>query len=137
MQVDKEDHDILYWVFNHTKIPCIITSHESNEQIHVEGVGDFRVQWHLAGDLKTLKCMYNVGKGANSKSPCIYCMKPAKELNPNTQDVMPCRDRHDFQLRSILNIPLGRVHICTLHALCRIIEKLIHLIFNLHGSYNH
>lgn len=105
----------------------MIISHERNEKLHVEGIGDFKVEWHLAGDLKTLKCMYNIGKGANCKSPCIYCMEPASVLDPACQNAMPSRERHDTQFHPVLNIPLVRVHICTLHALCRIVEKLIYL----------
>ena len=39
----------------------------------------------------------------------------------------PNRNLHDKGFTPILNIPLTRVHICTMHAFCRIIEKLIHL----------
>ena len=45
----------------------------SNASRHpcVQGKGDFQVDWHLIGDLKRLKCMYNISKGNNSKTPCL------------------------------------------------------------------
>ena len=70
LQVDKEDHELLKWAFDHTEIPTIIDRQTKGEKLIVDGIGDFVVEWHLAGDLKTLKCMYNVSKGANSKTPC-------------------------------------------------------------------
>ena len=38
-------------------------------------------------------------------------------------------NRHikDKSFQAILDIPLCRVHICTLHALCKIVEKIVHL----------
>ena len=33
----------------------------------------------------------------------------------------------DKSFKAVLDIPLSRVYICTLHALCRIIEKLVYL----------
>ena len=80
-EVDSEDFTVLNWVFHHTTIPEIINAQQSGEEIDVEGFGSYRAEWHMGGDLKTLKCMYNVSKGANAKSPCLYCMGPAKECN--------------------------------------------------------
>ena len=82
----------------------------------------------MAADLKTVKCMYNMSKGARSKSPCIYCMHPSSYLDASNHTKAPVRSSStDPSLQPIFNIPLSRVHICTMHALCRIIEKLIHL----------
>ncbi|MCO5548293.1 hypothetical protein L7F22_001750 [Adiantum nelumboides] len=59
-EVKKEDHAILYWIFHNTNIPEVIDKQTNHgEVLRVNGRGDFQVQWHLAGDLKTLKCMYN------------------------------------------------------------------------------
>ena len=85
------------------------------------------VEWHMSGDLKTIKCMYNIGKGANSKAPCIYCMEPTSNLDSKWWKKAPNRDKCDPKFKAILDIPLGNVHICTLHAFCRIIEKLVFL----------
>ena len=78
-EVDSEDFKVLQWVFNNTSIPSIIDAQEKGELLHVEGFGDYKVEWHMAGDLKTLKCMYNISKGPIAKSPCLYCMSSAKE----------------------------------------------------------
>ena len=81
----------------------------------------------MAGDLKTLKCMYNVSKGPTAKSPCLYCMEFAKDCHSSSWNRPPDRHIKDGSFHAILNIPLSWVHICTLHALCRIIEKVVHL----------
>ena len=41
------------------------------EKLDVEGYGSYEVEWNLEADLKTLKCMYNIGHGANAKHSCI------------------------------------------------------------------
>ena len=81
----------------------------------------------MAGDLKTLKCMYNISKRPIAKSPCLYCMGSARDCQPSAWNKPPNRQTQDQSFHAILNIPLSRVHICTLHALCRIIEKIVHL----------
>ena len=96
------------WVFQRTCIPEVIRAQQVGEELDVEGFGRYKVQWHMAGDLKTLKCMYNVSKGANAKSPCIYCMGSAKKCKPTNWNKAP--DRHTK------DIPLSHVHMCTLHA---------------------
>lgn len=92
--------------------------------LNIPGIGTFNIEWHLAGDLKTLKCMFNVSHGANSKHPCLYCMKTAKDM---TRSTGISRDREDPNWKPVLPIPLRNVHICTLHAEVRIIEKIIYL----------
>ena len=89
LQVDKEDHELLKWAFDHTEIPTIIDRQTKGEKLIVDGIGDFVVEWHLAGDLKTLKCMYNVSKRANSKTPCLYCMDLAWVLSSKKQNRKP------------------------------------------------
>jgi len=81
----------------------------------------------MAGDLKTLKCMFSVSKGANLKSPCLYCMDGAKVFNRRHWKKALDRHMRDPNFQPVLDIPLSRVHICTMHALCRIIEKLLFL----------
>lgn len=127
MQVDKEDHDILYWAFHQTEIPSVIKRQSEGEKLVVAGVGDFSIEWHMAGDLKTLKCMYNISKGSSSKTPCIYCMHPARHLDYSSQLQEPSRATEDTYLKPVLDICLTHVHVCTLHALCRIVEKLVYL----------
>ena len=41
--------------------------------MHILGLGTFQVEWHLARDLKTLKCMLGCKQGAMTLFPCIYC----------------------------------------------------------------
>ena len=81
----------------------------------------------MEGDLKTLKCMYNMSKGTIAKSPCLYCMDSTRYCQPSAWSKPPDRNTKDPSFHALLNIPLCRVHICTLHALCRIIEKIGHL----------
>ena len=108
------------------------------EKLDVDGYGSYEVEWHLAADLKTLKCMYNVGHGANAKHSCIYCMHTRKKekvpsggwsngVTSCRQDLSPNRDEMDKNINPILPIPLTRVHICTLHAFVRIVDKLVYL----------
>lgn len=126
--MDSEDHDILSWVFSKTDICNTITSQTNGEKLQVDGFGSFTVEWHMAADLKTIKCMYNMSKGATSKSPCIYCLHSSSHLDSSNHTKAPVRSTStDPSLKPILDIPLSRVHICTLHALCRIVEKLVHL----------
>lgn len=120
----KEDHDILFWIFSKTEYPEIIKNHMSDTPLNVPGIGDFKVEWHLAGDLKLLKCMFNVSHGANSKHPCLYCMKTTQDMSKSTR---VSRDIEDPTWKPVLPIPLKNVHICTLHGEVRIIEKLIYL----------
>lgn len=49
------------------------------QTLHVEGIGTFVVEWHMAGDLKTLKCMLGCKLGANTFFPCIYCCHSKSE----------------------------------------------------------
>ena len=126
-EVDSEDFKVLHWVFNQTTIPNIISAQEEGTLLQVEGYGDYKVEWHMAGDLKTLKCMYNISKGPIAKSPCLYCMGSARDCQTSSWSRPPDRHLKDKEFKAILNIPLCRVHICTLHALCRIIEKIVHL----------
>lgn len=49
-----------------TPIAEIISEQRNGKKIEVQGMGEYEVEWHLARDLKTLKCMYNVSMGANS-----------------------------------------------------------------------
>lgn len=81
----------------------------------------------MAGDLKTLKCMYNISKGLTAKSPCLYCMGNVRELNTKYWNGAPNRHLYDANFKQVFDIPLARVHICTMHGLCRIIEKLLFL----------
>ena len=66
---------MLDWVFKQTLIPTLIEAQEDGKKLEVPGVGEFRVQWHMAADMKTIKCMYGLQHGANSRFSCIYCLQ--------------------------------------------------------------
>ena len=112
-EVDSEDFQVLHWVFHQTTIPMIINAQEEGTLLQVEGFGEYRVQWHMAGDLKTLKCMYNISRGPIAKSPYLYCMGSARDCQPSAWNKPPDRHTKDKSFHAILNIPLSRVHICT------------------------
>lgn len=76
----KESHDSISWILSRTSYPRVIKEHMDDGMLNVLGIGNFHVEWHLARDLKTLKCMYNVSHGT-SKHPCLYCMKIAKDVS--------------------------------------------------------
>lgn len=54
-------------------------------------------------------------------------MDHANDLDSKWWRRPPNRNRLDDNFRPIFDIPLVNVHICTLHGLCRMIEKLVHL----------
>jgi hypothetical protein len=152
-QVHKETHDILKWVFDQTRIPDLIKSQEAGQLLEVSGVGSFAVEWHMSADMKTLKCMYGLKSGPNAAHCCIYCMqarkkqvatsvKQAEELLrkrghswegglfcAHIPDAPVLDGPHLDHWKPILPISLDRVHICTLHVLNRIVEKIVHLHF--------
>ena len=52
-----KDHDSLRWYFTGTGIQEVIQRQTNGEVLQVHGIGAFEIEWHLGGDLKTLKCM--------------------------------------------------------------------------------
>ena len=49
--------------------------HKWNDKLLiVEGVGEFRIEWHLIVDMKSIVCMYGLKHGANNLQSCIYCL---------------------------------------------------------------
>lgn len=209
-----ESHDSLTWYFHRTSIPGTISQQENGAELEVPEIGSFQVEWHMAGDLKTLKCMFGCKLGAGTLHPCIYCLhsrveggtsistdkkggKGAKKTgkaaakggakktagqeaststnkkggkgrkrkaptnggakktmdqdaasNTNTEantrpatewfqgihscdnTLAPSRHEDDPTWDPVLAIPLTRVHICTLHARLRILDKLLKLHIN-------
>ena len=59
-QVDKDSYDVLKWAFQKMNFPKVIASQNASQELVVEGVGNFNVEWHLAADMKTIKCMYDL-----------------------------------------------------------------------------
>ena len=79
-EVPKETHDVLAWMFS--RIPFVtdvIQAQIAGEKLDVPGIGTFNVDWHLGGDLKTIKCMLGCKQGANSLYPCPFCMRGYKK----------------------------------------------------------
>ena len=133
--------------FERSPIPNVIDAQLKGELLHVEGFGSFNIEWHMSGDLKTLKCMFGVEIGANATHPCIYCMQTqclhnkrcanklvidgmyewANGVMSGDQTTAPNQDKFDEKWDAILNIPLERVHCCVLHAEMRLIDKLLFL----------
>ena len=72
-QVCKESHEVLSWVLSQTKIPALIAAQDNGQLLSVSGIGDFKVEWHLSADMKTIKCMYGLSHGASAQYNCIYC----------------------------------------------------------------
>ena len=152
-QVEKESYDILQWVFQQTRFPDVITAQSNGEQLEVPGYGSFPVEWHLSADMKTIKCIYGLRHGPSCKMNCIYCEQKHERLRTCTEaeaqqaassrgkgswqgglfasriQGAPCDINTHPRWKPILPIPLSRVHICTLHALVRIVEKVLHLHF--------
>lgn len=137
-QVPVENHQTLKWIFSHTCIPAIIESQNAGEHLHVDGVGVFTVEWHMSADLKALKSMYGISGGANCRHPCLYCMDGMGSHEwcntkfvgrpPNRHSVAPSRFKNIETIWDpILPIHLKNVHICTLHAEIRILDKLLRL----------
>lgn len=152
-QVPKESHAVLDWAFKKTKIPALIEAQNAGQLLQVPEIGDFKVQWHLSADMKSIKVMYGLKHGANCLQTCIYCNQERSKpvVTTAAQAVMTLSKKtqswsgglfstsvHAKPLigaralnrwKPILPIPLNRVHICTLHALNRIVEKILHLHF--------
>ena len=125
----KEDHEVLKVFFGLTGYPDVIKRQSDGETLHVEGYGDYNVEWHLAGDLKTLKCMYGCSNAANARMPCLFCKRERKTdangkkswANEGRVGGAPTRDAmvpgangdmvyEDEKWDPVLPIPLTRVH---------------------------
>ena len=107
----------------------------------------------MAVDMKTIKCMYGLGHGANSRLSWIYYNQErtktiitthagaisalqkrglAWESGLFSDTVLEKPVTHGVAVtrwKPILPIRMDRVHICTLHAQNRIIKKIMHLHF--------
>ena len=86
------------------------------EKLSIPNVGDFSIEWHMGGDLKTLKCKYNISGGATSKASCLYCMAP-----PHTLDA----DQHQQNPQELKKMPIFVLFLAFLlhmymYVLCRL-----------------
>lgn len=152
-QVGKESYDVLNWAFQQTKWPEVIAAQNRGQELVVNGVGSFTIEWHLSADMKTIKCMNGLQHGPTSRMTCIYCEQVREKAKPCTADAAqreavirgkgnwqgglfaprisaePCDANTHPRWKQVLPIPLSRTHMCTLHAQVRIIEKILHLHF--------
>lgn len=71
-EVAKQSHEVLHRVFQQTQFPTFIKAHNGGLLLYVEGVGNFKLEWHLSADMKTIKCLYALKRGANAIHSCIY-----------------------------------------------------------------
>jgi hypothetical protein len=150
-EVGKEDHAVLKWHLQASDLNECMKRHNQGEKLKVQfddgSVHTFEVEWHLAGDLKTLKCCAGVKNGAMCEHACLFCMTAReKKQNPATNKTKsqwmgglkasrpshqigkaPTRDKEDPGWDCVFDIPLERIHICTMHGENRIVEKLVHL----------
>ena len=125
--VASENFETLEWIFWRTQLPNVINAQMRGQKtLVVPNRGSFQVTWHLASDLKTLKCLYNCNRGPVTL-PCLYCTEDAKTLDKKWWRKAPNRHQLDKDFKPVFDIPLSNVHICTMHALCRVIEKLVNL----------
>ena len=79
-RVNKESHDSLKFVFSKTYLPSTISSQTVGEKLYVEGYGSYFVEWHLAADLKNLRCIYKISHGADAMHNCLYCIMKNKNI---------------------------------------------------------
>lgn len=152
-QVEKESHEILNWVFEQTRFPEVIAAQNAGQLLEVPGRGSFTVEWHLSADMKTIKCMNGLQHGPSCKMNCIYCEQKHERAKTVTaadaERTATTRGKGEWQgglfasriraepvdaathprWKQVLPIPLSRTHMCTLHALVRICEKILHLHF--------
>ena len=73
-QVYKESHECLKWVFEKAGFLDIVKAQNDGQLLVVDGFGEFKVEWHLSCDMKTIKCLYGMSHGAMATHSCIYCL---------------------------------------------------------------
>ena len=118
----------------------VISTQFNGQMLHINEVGDFNVQWHMAVDMKTIMAMYGLKSGLGCRMHYTYCeQKRTKATKGTTTQAhatikvrskntwegglfagstpeKPCNINMHGRWWPILPIPLSRVHICTLHA---------------------
>ena len=55
-------------------ITKVIHAQLAGEKLEVQNFGTFDVEWHLGGDLKTIKCLLGCKQGANSFYTRAFCI---------------------------------------------------------------
>ena len=65
---------MLSWVFGRMKFPELISTQSNGQMLHVKGVGDFNVQWHMEIDMKTINAMYGLKSGLRYGMNNLYLL---------------------------------------------------------------
>lgn len=155
--IPKANHEILSWLFNHTAIPTLVLAQNEGQLLQVLGIGRFGVEWHLSAKYETIESLHGLSSGANATECCIYCLQKKTKSIMTTEVVVRAASQKrtptwegglfafDISSKSIslktsiirwkhvLPKTLERVHICTLHAMNCIFEKILHLHFSMYG----
>ncbi len=91
-------------------------------------VVQFPVQFHISADMASLWLSSGVG-GVHSDQNCMYCestKESRKCVNHQSHDLNSLENRRDLRIFGLS--VYERVHICTLHGITRVTEKLTKLI---------
>lgn len=72
-------------------------------------------------------CQSGIGGPGNALS-CIYCTESLSERQHVCDPGAPLVDHFRGDLGQLFGIPMDRVHICSLHALTRVTEKLVKML---------
>ena len=152
-QIPCETHAILSWVFNLTKIHAVIKAQGAGQLLEVNEVGSFAVEWHIVADMKTIKAIYGLSQGPNSPQCCIYYNQTqVKHVVMTSAQAEATMNNQKYAWndglflnkivakslfgeatcgcwKPIFDIPLDHVHICVLHAMNMMIEKIVHMHF--------
>jgi hypothetical protein len=139
--VAKEDHQVLK--ANLQGVNEHVKAFNAGRKLAFPGVttdpaDGLPVECHLSADLKTVHAVYNVSNSPSAKSqnaydthlkaerPSILDRVAAGELTFTMDDIRGFRDSAD----AALDIPLDRVHFCSLHGEMRLVEALLNRLIN-------
>ena len=94
-----------------------------------DGVFHLPVRIDIAADMSSLWKLNGIGSASTNKS-CVYCNASTESRqhigDPRCNLNDPENVRTD--LRPIFGLPLEQIHICTLHGMTRVTEKLVKLV---------
>lgn len=103
--------------------------------------GVFFIRLHLCPDLKAMKVNFNISckitvitntcmlkgvmglRGGALSDPCPVCEIPGDQGHMGDLDAT-----WPHRLKKVWGIPIERIHPCTLHCLCRVGEKILHVM---------
>ena len=109
---------------------CIADLHTHGLAIQLpEGVCHLPVRIDVAADMSSLWKLNGIGSASKSKS-CIYCSASSESRQHVGDTICNLHDPANFRtdLLPIFGLTLDRIHICTLHGLTRVTEKIVKLV---------